>query len=157
MTEDAAIDRLNTHSAEVAHCTHTTEPMASHSHSGGPTAFRQNRPTAMTLSRPLRLTPHWAKSWVAPCLPQDTSTTVVARPTRGHGSKNSNNGHTRLMSAYLIRVTCSHNLPSLEAPARGTTIDRIRAVPYRQMWLHWKSLIWQHYDSIPSMMEGFCY
>ena len=48
------------HSAEVAHCTHTTEPMASHSHSGGPTAFRQNRSTAMTLSRPLRLTPHWA-------------------------------------------------------------------------------------------------
>ena len=27
------------HSAEVAHCTHTTEPMASSSHSGGPTAF----------------------------------------------------------------------------------------------------------------------
>ena len=48
------------HSAEVAHCTHTTEPMASHSHSGGPTAFRQNRSTAMTLSRPLWLTPHWA-------------------------------------------------------------------------------------------------
>ena len=44
----------------LVHCTHTTEPMASHSHSGGPTAFRQNRSTAMTLSRPLRLTPHWA-------------------------------------------------------------------------------------------------
>ena len=28
------------HSAEVAHCTHTTKPMASSSHSGGPTAFR---------------------------------------------------------------------------------------------------------------------
>ena len=41
----------------LAHCTHTTEPMASHSHSGGPTAFRQNRSTAMTLSRPLRPTP----------------------------------------------------------------------------------------------------
>ena len=44
----------------LAHYTHTTEAMASHSHSGGPTAFRQNRSTAMTLSRPLRLTPHWA-------------------------------------------------------------------------------------------------
>ena len=41
----------------LVHCTHTTEPMASHSHSGGPTVFRQNRSTAMTLSRPLRPTP----------------------------------------------------------------------------------------------------
>lgn len=44
----------------LVHCTHTTEPMASHSHSGGPTVFRQNWSTAMTLSQPLRLTPHWA-------------------------------------------------------------------------------------------------
>ena len=36
------------------------------------------------------------------------------------------------MSAYLIRVARAHNLPSLEAPARGTTIDHIRVVPYRQ-------------------------
>ena len=122
--------------------------MASHSHSGGPTAFRQNRSTAMTFSRPLRLTPHWAKSWVAPCLPQDTSSIVVARPTRGHRSKNSNNGHTRLMSAYLIWVARAHNLPSLEAPVRGTTIDRIRAVPYRQMWLHWKSSIRRHLTNL---------
>ena len=28
------------HSAEVAHFTHTTEPMPSHSHSGGPTTFQ---------------------------------------------------------------------------------------------------------------------
>ena len=39
-TNCVAIDRLYIHSAEVAHCTHTTEPMASSSHSGGPTAFR---------------------------------------------------------------------------------------------------------------------
>ena len=44
----------------LVHCTHTTEPMASHSHSGGPTAFRQNRSIVMTLSRPLRPTPNWA-------------------------------------------------------------------------------------------------
>ena len=113
----------------LVYCTHTTEPMASHSHSGGPMAFRQNRSTAMTLSRPLRPTPLWAKSWVAPCLPQDTLTTVVAHPTRGHGSKNSNNGHTRLMSAYLIRVARAHNLPSLEAPVRGMTIDPVRTFP----------------------------
>ena len=61
------------------HFTHTTESMASHSHSGGPTAFRQNCPTAMTLSRPLQPTPLWAKSWVAPCLPKEPTATVVAK------------------------------------------------------------------------------
>ena len=116
----------------LVHCTHTTEPMASHSHSGGPTAFRPNRSTAMTLSWPLRLTPLWAKSLVAPCLPQDTTTTVVAKHKRSHTgtcAHNNNNGHTRLMSAYLIRVGRAHNLPSLEAPARGMTIDPVRTFP----------------------------
>ena len=47
----------------------------------------------------------------------------------GTGTKNLNNGHTRLMSAYLMRVARAHNLPSLEAPARGTTIDRIKGFP----------------------------
>ena len=44
--------RLSTdliNSTEVAHCTHTTEPMASRSHSVGPTSFRQNRLTAKPL------------------------------------------------------------------------------------------------------------
>ena len=95
----AAIDRLIYTLQRLVHCTHTTEPMASHSHSGGPTTFRQNRPIAMTLSRPLRLTPRWAKSWVAPCLPPYTTTTVVAQnindPTRGSAGYNYY-GHTRL-------------------------------------------------------------
>ena len=121
----------------LVHCTHTTEPMASHSHSGGPTAFRQNRSTAMTLSRPLRPTPLWAKSWVAPCLPKAPTATVVEkrppswqkRSQTGTRIHNNNNGDTRLMSAYLIRVARAHNLPSLEAPARGTTIDPVRTFP----------------------------
>ena len=61
---------INIHSAEVAHCTHTTEPMASHSHSDGPTMFRQNRSTAVTLSRPLRPKSPTGWSWVASCLPK---------------------------------------------------------------------------------------
>jgi hypothetical protein len=40
-------------------------------------------------------------------------------------------------AAYLIRVALPHNLPWLEAPARGMTIDQVRAVPYQQVWLHW--------------------
>ena len=39
------------------------------------------------------------------------------------------NMHTRFVSAYMIRVACAHNLPSLEAPARGTTIDPVRTFP----------------------------
>ena len=82
----------------LVHCTHTTEPMASRSHSGGPTTFRQNRSTAMTLSRPLRQTPLWDKSWVAPCLPKAPTATVMAKqngPKRGQKRLSSNYGHIR--------------------------------------------------------------
>ena len=153
---DSAIDKL-IHSAEVAHCTHTTEPMASHSHSGGPTAFRQNRSTAVTLSRPLRPTPNWA----SPGWPR-----VYQRHTDHRRGQNSlmGTGSIKLKTTGIqgyVRLPDqgkhAHNLPSWEAPARGMTIDSIRAVPYRQMWLHWKSLIWRHYDSIPSMTEEVCY
>ena len=60
---------------------------------------------------------------------KDTTTTVVAKTyTIPHGDPDpyNNNGHTRLLSAYLIRVARVHNLSSLEAPARGTTIDLVR-------------------------------
>ena len=118
--------------------------MASHSHSGGPTAFRQNRSTAMTLSRPLRLTPHWA----SPGWPRVYQRHPDHRrgqlplgdtPTRGlvpKISKTSTQGYVRLPD----QGKHAHNLPSLEAPARGTTIDRIKAFPQRQMWLHWEKL-----------------
>ena len=78
----------------LVHCSHTTEPMASHSHSGGTTAFRQNRSTALTLSRPLRLTPNWASpGW--PRVYQRHPTTVVVKLP--HGNRiHKNNGHTRL-------------------------------------------------------------
>src|SRR3989337_3732437 len=65
MTEDATIDRSYP-LQRLVHCTHTTELMASCSHSGGPTTFRQNPIYCMTLSRPLRQTPLWAMSWVTP-------------------------------------------------------------------------------------------
>ena len=63
----------------LVHCTHTTEPMASHSHSGGPTAFRKNRPTAMTLSQPLRPTPLLGLVLGGLVSTKDTTTTVVAK------------------------------------------------------------------------------
>ena len=45
ISEDTAIDRLYT-LQRLVHCTHTTELMASCSHSGGPTIFRQNQSIA---------------------------------------------------------------------------------------------------------------
>src|SRR3989337_971823 len=66
ISEDAAIDRLYT-LQRLLHCTHTTELMASCSHSGGPMTFRQNPIYCMALSRPLRKTPLWAMSWVTLC------------------------------------------------------------------------------------------
>ena len=68
----------------------------------------------------------------------------INRPKQGQPGYNNNNGHTRLMSAYLIRVARAHNLPSLEALTRGMTTDRIRASHKWQMWLHWKSPVRWH-------------
>ena len=56
---------------------------------------------------------------------------TINGPKRGHELK-TKPGHTRHMSAYLIMVARAHNLPSLEAPARGMTIDRIKAFPKMQ-------------------------
>ena len=120
----------------LVHCTHTMEPMASHSHSGGPTAFRQNRSIAMTLSRPLRLTPHWASPACArvyqrhqrPPAWQNGHHRGKMGPNRDKEPYN-NNRHTRLMSAYLIKVAHAHNLPSLEALARDMTIDLVKTFP----------------------------
>ena len=42
---------------------------------------------------------------------KDTKTTVVAMIYTGTRYQKLNNGLTRLMSAYLIRVARAHNLP----------------------------------------------
>ena len=129
--EDVAIDRLNTLCRGS-----TLDPHHGIHGLALPFGWTNGIPTkpsiAMTLFQPLRPTPHWAKSWVAPCLPKTPTATVVAKHKRsqtGTRYHNKNNRHTRLISAYLIRVARAHNLPSLEAPASCTTIDRIKAFP----------------------------
>ena len=87
LTVDLAIDRL-IHSAEVAHWTHTTEPMASHSHSGGPMAFRRNNFIVMTLSRPFRLSPHRASPGWPRIYLQTPRPPSWPRSTLGPGTKN---------------------------------------------------------------------
>jgi hypothetical protein len=39
----------------------------------------------------------------------------------------------KVIAAYRARVARTYNLPSLEVPIRGTTIDQVRASPSRQM------------------------
>ena len=103
------------HSAEVAHCTHTTEPMASSSHSGGPTAFRRNQPTAMTLSRPLRPNPQragpgWPRVYQRHPDHRRGQLPLGDTPTRGlvpKISKTSTQGYVRLPD----QGKHAHNLP----------------------------------------------
>ena len=130
VTVDSAIDRL-IHSAKVAHCTHTMDTMASNSHSGGPTAFRLNPSIAMTLSRPLRLTPHWATPGWPRVYQRHNDHRRGQNINVPHGDryqKSQQRAH-KVMSAYRARVLHTHNLPSLEAPTRGMTTDRIKAFP----------------------------
>ena len=115
LSAGAAIDRFNIHSIAVAHCTHTTEPMASHSHSGGPTAFRQNPSIATALSRPLRPNPQRAgPGWprVYQRHPDHRRGQLPLRdtPTRGlvpKISKTSTQGYVRLPD----QGKHAHNLP----------------------------------------------
>src|SRR5215216_3278968 len=103
--------------------------MASDSHLGGPTAFRQNRSTVMTLSRPLRPTPLLGSVLGGPVTTKGINSHRCGKTkTVPNGDKDpyKNNGHARLMPSYLAKVAPAHNLPSLEAPARGMKIDPVR-------------------------------
>jgi hypothetical protein len=88
-----------------------------------------------------------------PCVPPDTC------HRRGQTKMSQTGTHARItwahkvIAAYLIRVAHMHNLPSLVVPIRGKTIDQVKAVPYRQMWLHLESSFQWHYDSIQPMEE----
>ena len=95
LSTGAAIDIL-IHSVEVAHFTHTMEPMASYSHSGGPTTFQQNSPIAMTLLRPLRPTLHWDQSWVTEPTKGKTTTVVANKQSKIWTRYHNNNKSTRL-------------------------------------------------------------
>jgi len=103
------------HSAEVAHYTHTMEPMASSSHSGGPTTFWRNRPTTMTLSRPLRPNPQragpgWPRVYQRHPDHRRGQLPLGDTPTRGlvpKISKTSTQGYVRLPD----QGKHAHNLP----------------------------------------------
>ena len=128
MTVDSAIDRL-LHSAEVAHCTHTTEPMASSSHSGGPTAFRRNQPTAMTLSRPLRPNPQRAgPGWPRVYKRHNGYRRGQNDPTRGPGtiiSTTGTQGYACLPGQGKHDIT----FPSWRHRPEAMSMDRIKAFP----------------------------
>ena len=130
----ATIDRLIYTLQRLAHCTHTTEPMASHSHSGGPTVFRQNQSIVMTLSRPLRPTPNWASPGWPRVYQRHPTTVVVKLPHEGNSLKGTGSIKTTGTQGYVClpgQGTHAHNLPSWEAPARCTTIDPVRTLPIR--------------------------
>ena len=96
ITEDAAIDRLNTLCRGSALCPHYGT-LASHSHSGGPKHSDETLPLSCTLPGHSDQLPLKARSWLAPCLPKTPTATVVAKwsqtGTRYHKNKNE---HRRL-------------------------------------------------------------
>ena len=68
---------------------------------------------------------------VAPYLPKASTAIVVAKLKRSQmGTRYHNNEQEhKVMSAYRARVLHAHNLPSLEAPARGMIVDPVRTLP----------------------------
>ena len=134
MTEDAAIDRLKTHTLYrgsalyTHHGTHgltlpiewtngvPTKPI--YCHDTLP-ATPTNSPLGQVMGGPVP----------TKGINGHRRGKTLNGPKRGQWYTNINNGHTRLMSAYLIRVARAHNLSSLEAPARGMTIDPVRTFP----------------------------
>ena len=124
----------------LVHCTHTTEPMASHSHSGGPTTFRQNPSIAMTLSRPLRPNPQRASpGWPRVYQRHNDHRRGQNDPTRGPGtiiSTTGTQGYACLPGQGKHAIT----FPSWRHRPEAMSMDRIKAFPQRQMWLHWEKL-----------------
>ena len=100
----------------------------------------------MTLSRPLRQTPLWAMSWVTLC-PSDTCHRHGQTNCPKRGPRAKLTWVHKVSAAYRAKVALPHNLPWLEAPARGMTIDQVRAAPSQQVWLHWWARFGTHYDS----------
>ena len=127
MTEDAAI-RIDLHSAEVAHFTHTMKLLVAYLGTlpfpGGPVLLRQSSSPGVL-------------PWVAPVSPRDTCHHRGQLNCPKRGRRQITQLAHRIIVAYLIRVARTHNPPSLEVPTIGRTIDQVRAVPYQQMWLHW--------------------
>ena len=128
ITVDSAIDRL-IHYAELAPCTHTTEPMASYSHSGGPTAFRRNTSIAMTLSRPLRPTPNWASpGWPRVYQRHPDHRRGQNTPTRGLGTIISS---TSTQDYVCLPGQGKHDIifPRWRHRPEAVSMDRIKAFP----------------------------
>ena len=77
-------------------------------------------PLPMTLSRQLQLTPLWAKSWVAPCLPQTPTTTVVAKQSQtgtcAHNQTRAHKDYVRLpdQGSELAVAQCSSFVKHIE-------------------------------------------
>ena len=92
-----------------------------------PSHCHETLPATPTNS-PLGLSHGWPR-----CLPKTSNGhrrgKTNLRSQTGTRYHNNNNWHTRLMFAYLIKVARAHNLPSLEAPARGMTIDPVKTFP----------------------------
>ena len=114
--------------------------MASHSHSGGPMAFRQNPSIATALSRPLRPKSPTGWSWVARVYQRHPDHRRGQNtPTRGLGTIISS---TSTQDYVCLPGQGKHDIifPRWRHRPEAVSMDRIKAFPQRQMWLHWEKL-----------------
>ena len=149
---DSAIDRL-IHSAEVAHCTHTTEPMASHSHSGGPTAFRRNPSIAMTLSRPLRPNPQRASpGWPRVYQRHPDHRRGQNTPTRGLGTIISS---TSTQDYVCLPGQGKHDIifPRWRHRPEAVSMDRIKASHKANVVALERNSIQRHHDPVNGIFK----
>ena len=122
ITEGAAIDSLNTLCRGSALYPHYGT-LASHSHMCGPgistkPSYCHDTHPATPTNTAYGFSPGW------PMPTKGLTATVVAKQKWSQtGTKvRKQLGHTRLMPSYPAKVAPVHNLPSLEAPARGMAI-----------------------------------
>ena len=113
------------HSAEVAHFTHTTEYLASYSHSGGP---KYSLCHALSPATPTICLSGLGLGWPRVYQRHQRPPSWQNGPKRGQGTiktKTSTQGYVCLPGQGMH----AHNLPSREAPVRATTKDRIKTFP----------------------------
>ena len=128
--------------------------MASYSHSGGPTAFRRNPSIAMTLSRPLRPIPQRASpGWPRVYQRHTDHRCGQNNPTQGPGTIISTTG---TQSYAYLPSQGKHDVtfPSWRHQPEAVTMDRSKAFPERQIWLHWeRNSIQRHHDPVNDILK----
>ena len=127
--------------------------MASSSHSGGPTAFRRNQPTAMTLSRPLRPNPQRAgPGWPRVYQRHPDHRRGQNTPTRGLGTIISS---TSTQDYVCLPGQGKHDIifPRWRHRPEAVSMDRIKASHKANVVALERNSIQRHHDPVNGIFK----